>query len=237
MQVANCCSKFGQNVKDELWSYCALAGILFINTSIVLLVYAYKRATPFPLVVEIFGIALLVLGVLSTLASWYVHRQQRQKKRACFWPPCCCRCFRGRGSVAVAASKNISTPSSSASSMRKAKFARNGKLFGAKGGEAHGGERGITPGGEGSGRPFNTPEFRRYAEFVSQKTAGVERGTRRSNLDSPRSNRSVYPGDGKPLPAFVNPRFKPDETNSAPRPSTIESKKTTTRHVTLHMQI
>ena len=49
--------------------------------------------------------------------------------------------------------------------MRKAKFARNGKLFGAKGGEAHGGERGITPGGEGSGRPFNTPEFRVRIRF------------------------------------------------------------------------
>ncbi|GFR91843.1 hypothetical protein ElyMa_006185500 [Elysia marginata] len=156
MQLTNCCGRVGRNLRDELWSYCALAGILLFNTSIVLLVYAYKRATQFPVLMEIFGITLLVLGVLSILASWYFHRQHRQKKRPCFCMPCCCRCCRGRGSSAVDAAEN----SSSASSMRKATCVRgNGRLFGEKSKESRPEDRGAGKGG-GADRPFSTPEFR-----------------------------------------------------------------------------
>lgn len=226
MQMSSCCRRLGQNVREELWSYCALAGILLFNTSIVLLVYAYKRATPCPLLAEILGITLLVLGVLSTLASWYVHRQQRQKKRACFWPPCCSRCCRRKGgAVATVAQRSTHAPSS-ATSMRKAKFARGkGKLFGTR-----------AMGVEGAaGRPFSTPEFRRYDEFVNQNTAGVESGMGEANHDSPSSSRSIYPGPTKTVPAFVNPRFKSDETSSAPQTPTAINKKATRSRVTVHM--
>ncbi|GFN79858.1 hypothetical protein PoB_000636400 [Plakobranchus ocellatus] len=213
----SCCSRAGQNLRDELWSYCALAGILFFNTAIVLLVYAYKQATSFPLVAQVFGIVLLVLGALSTVASWYVHRQQRQKKPACFCPPCCCRCCRPRGNAVAAAATSSLLPSSAALSVCKTKFFSrgNGRMF--SGGReaqlpAEGGGGGT--GQTGPGRPFSTPEFRRYAEFVSTQKAGVERDSRRSNMDSPapRSYRSIYPelpGQDKlnmSVQAFVNTR-------------------------------
>ncbi|RUS82559.1 hypothetical protein EGW08_009689 [Elysia chlorotica] len=118
---------------------------------------------------------------------------------------------------------------------RQIKFSRgNGRLVGGSAGEEIVGERGAAAARDGGARrPFSTPEFRRYAEFMSQKTTGVERGLRRSKLGSPRFYRGVHPGKEKPGPGFVNPRFKADDTNSASRSSDIEAMKTTTMHVTL----
>jgi hypothetical protein len=80
---SNCTRCMMKNLRDELWSYFALSGLLFLNMGIVLVVYALKRATPHPTVVKLFGIGLITMGILATLASWYVHRQHRQRKPVC----------------------------------------------------------------------------------------------------------------------------------------------------------
>ncbi|XP_012945911.1 uncharacterized protein LOC106013795 [Aplysia californica] len=69
------------NIREELWSYFALSGILLLQGGIVLLVYALKRATLHPEVVKALGIFLIVMGILATLISWYAHRQHRRKEK------------------------------------------------------------------------------------------------------------------------------------------------------------
>lgn len=86
---SNCTRGIAENIREELWSYFALSGLLFLNIGIVLMVYALKRATNHSTVMEVFGIGLIVLGVMATMASWYVHRQQRQRKPLWSWALCC----------------------------------------------------------------------------------------------------------------------------------------------------
>lgn len=85
---SSCTRGIAHNIREELWSYFALSGLLFLNIGIVMVVYALKRATTYPVVLEVFGLGLIIMGVVSTLASWYVHRQHRQKK-----PICTCASF------------------------------------------------------------------------------------------------------------------------------------------------
>lgn len=82
---SNCTRGIAENIRDELWSYFALSGLLCLNIGVVLMVYALKKATTHPIVLEVVGIMLIVFGVMATLASWYVHRQQRRRKPLC---PC-----------------------------------------------------------------------------------------------------------------------------------------------------
>lgn len=91
---SNCSRMVAKNLKDELWSYTALSGLLFLHIGIVLMVYALKRATPHSAVLKAFGIGLIVLGVMATLASWYAHRQHRLQRDLCL---CCLCCSRHKG--------------------------------------------------------------------------------------------------------------------------------------------
>lgn len=185
---SNCSRVIAKNFRDELWSYTALSGLLFLHIGIVLMVYALKRATPYTTVIKTFGIGLIVLGVLATLASWYAHRQHRLQRDLCL----CCSCCQTRP-VKKPANQTGGIPattkqqSSGRSSVKK-----------------------NQPAPEHTLKLFSAPEFQRYAEFINGTTAGVQQGSGRGRGDSQRHKKIVHPQQPRDLPQtelIVNPRF------------------------------
>ncbi|KAH9514465.1 hypothetical protein Btru_025329 [Bulinus truncatus] len=182
---SNCSRLVARNLRDELWSYTALSGLLFLHIGIVLMVYALKRATPHTTVIKTFGIGLIALGVLATLASWYAHRQHRLQRDLC---PCCP--FECCGAAPV--KKAIGGDRAKGAQVTTGVSVKSPK----------GKDVQVTP--EFALKMFAAPEFQRYAEFINGSTAGVQ-GSRR---EPQRQKKLVHPERPRDLSLreiYINP--------------------------------
>ncbi|CAL1527485.1 unnamed protein product [Lymnaea stagnalis] len=186
---SNCSRVIAKNLRDELWSYTALSGLLFLHIGIVLMVYALKRATPYTTVLKTFGIGLIVLGVLATLASWYAHRQHRLQRDLCLCCACCCQ------------TRPAKKPTNQVGGIRAATNQRSSGKSKVKDNQ---------PAPQHTLKLFSAPEFQRYAEFINGTTAGVQQGSARGRGESQRQKKLVHPQKPRDLPQTeltVNPRF------------------------------
>ncbi|BFZ17451.1 hypothetical protein BsWGS_20490 [Bradybaena similaris] len=178
---SSCTRGITHNIREELWSYFALSGLLFLNVGIVMVVYALKQATPYPVVLEVFGLGLIIMGVVSTLASWYVHRQHRQKK-----PICTCASFCCKNAHATASEDSRLTA--------QAKYRQNNLYFAGKNASIVSKPKQTGNDPQHTIKMFSTPEFQKYAEYMERDTAGVEvNGTSKFKVESLRQKKHVHP--------------------------------------------
>ncbi|KAK0048617.1 hypothetical protein Bpfe_021897 [Biomphalaria pfeifferi] len=192
---SNCSRIVAQNLRDELWSYTALSGLLFLHIGIVLMVYALKRATPHTAVIKTFGIGLITLGVLATLASWYAHRQHRLQRDLCL----CCTC----SCCLSAPVKKVSGGDSASGVKAPSRMSVFGKPKAKE----------VQPTPEFTLKMFAAPEFQRYAEFINGSTAGVQQGAR---TEPQRQKKTVHPESPRDLPLkeiYINPRSLQNQSN------------------------
>ncbi|XP_059155343.1 uncharacterized protein LOC131940646 [Physella acuta] len=188
---SNCSRIVAKNLKDELWSYTALSGLLFLHIGIVLMVYALKRATPHSTVLKAFGIGLIVLGVMATLASWYAHRQHRLQRDLCL---CCVCCSRHKG-------RSVGADLGAGEGVDSGHSRKGGHVTG----KSKDKKSPSVP--DNTIKLFSAPEFQRYAEFINGTTAGVQPKTARR--ESHRQKTAVHPQRPQALPQtelHVNPR-------------------------------
>ncbi|CAG5126873.1 unnamed protein product [Candidula unifasciata] len=184
---SSCSRGIAENIREELWSYFALTGLLFLNIGIVMVVYALKRATPYPVVLEVFGLGLIIMGVLSTLTSWYVHRQHRQRKPICdCWSFCCKKPHNAASEDSLLAPQNKNRQNNVYITGKSLTYINTTK------------QTGNDP--QHTMKMFSTPEFQKYAEYMERDTAGVEvNGTSKFKVESLRQKKHVHP---QPLPGL-----------------------------------